>query len=159
MHSILLIALITGIGKSSLIQAILGTSPDIVHFDPPQTAMASVSPSSSISKSSVSRRSTIDTSFIPPTEAIVEIKASTKAYPPWYKVETERESQKTRSSLSRKESTNEVLERNIVFVDTPGYGSANDVLHFSFGMLIGSLMMCWLRSRDTLNRIMKRRST
>ena len=31
----LVIILILGIGKSSLIQAILQTSPDIVHYDPP----------------------------------------------------------------------------------------------------------------------------
>jgi hypothetical protein len=98
-----------------------------VHFDPPQAAP--LSPTSSFTKSS--RRSTMEhASIIPPTEQILEIKASTKAYPPWYKAETERELQKNRSSLSRRESANEVLERNIVFVDTPGYGSTNDVIAF-----------------------------
>lgn len=40
-----------GIGKSSLIQAILETSPDIVHYDPPQSASSATSSSSFIKPS------------------------------------------------------------------------------------------------------------
>jgi hypothetical protein len=118
-----------GIGKSSLIQAILQTSPDIVHFDPPQPAMPSLSsPSSSSSfiKPSLSRRGTVASNAIPPTENLLEIKASTRAYPAWWKSETERDT-KPKSPLTRRESAGEVLERNICFVDTPGYGSSDDV--------------------------------
>jgi hypothetical protein len=119
-----------GIGKSSLIQAILNTSPDIVHYDPPQPATSSISlsssSSSSFTKSSLSRRSTLEPNVIPSTENILEIKASTRAYPPWWKSETERDN-KSRPPLTRRESVGEVLERNICFVDTPGYGSSDDV--------------------------------
>src|ERR1700754_3436277 len=69
----LIIKLILGIGKSSLIQAILQSSPDIVHYDPPQPAKSPMSSSSSF----ISRRSTIssmDTNVIPPTDNILEIK-------------------------------------------------------------------------------------
>jgi hypothetical protein len=117
--------LIIGIGKSSLIQAILETSPDIVHYDPPQSA-SSVTSSSSFIKPSLSRRATLESHFLPPTDNILEIKASTCAYPPWWKSETERE-KSARPALGRRESMGEVLERNICFVDTPGYGSSDDV--------------------------------
>lgn len=118
-----------GIGKSSLIQAILDASPDIVHYDPPQPAISpsSSSTSSSFIKPSLSRRATLDQTAIPPTETILEIKASTRAYPTWWKQETERDLKNSRPSITRRESIGEVLERNIVFVDTPGYGSSDDV--------------------------------
>ena len=118
-----------GIGKSSLIQAILDASPDIVHYDPPQPAvsLSSSSASSSFIKPSLSRRATLDQPAIPPTESILEIKASTRAYPTWWKQETERDLKNSRPSITRRESIGEVLERNIVFVDTPGYGSSDDV--------------------------------
>jgi len=74
-----------------------------------------------------SRRSTLESTMIPPTDAIIEIKASTRAYPTWWKFETERDAKASRPSLSRRESVGEVLERNICFVDTPGYGSSDDV--------------------------------
>jgi len=117
----------TGIGKSNLIQAILHTSPDIVHYDPPQIATSSTSSSSSFIKPSLSRRGTLQPNTIPPTDNILEIKASTRAYPPWWKTETERDIKANRPIISRRESTGEVLERNICFVDTPGYGSSDDV--------------------------------
>jgi hypothetical protein len=119
-------SLTLGIGKSSLIQAILHTSPDIVHYDPPQPAMLST-PSSSYIKPSLSRRATLESNVLPPTENILEIKASTCAYPSWWKSETERDTKPTRPVLGRRESMGEVLERNICFVDTPGYGSSDDV--------------------------------
>jgi hypothetical protein len=65
----------------------------------------------------------MDTNVIPPTDNILEIKASTRAYPTWWT--TENDIDKSRSL--RRESVGEVLERNLVFVDTPGYGSSNDV--------------------------------
>ena len=74
-----------------------------------------------------SRRSTLESTMIPPTDAILEIKASTRAYPTWWKTETERDTKTSRPSLSRRGTVGEVLERNICFVDTPGYGSSDDV--------------------------------
>lgn len=61
---------------------------------------------------------------IPPTEDILEIKASTRAYPPWWEKERDKAA---RPPLARRESVGEVLERNLCFVDTPGYGNSNDV--------------------------------
>ena len=118
-----------GIGKSSLIQAILDASPDIVHYDPPQPVISpsSSSASSSFIKPSLSRRATLEQNIIPPTESILEVKASTRAYPTWWKQETERDLKSSRPSITRRESIGEVLERNVVFVDTPGYGSSDDV--------------------------------
>ena len=73
-------------------------------------------------KSSISRR--LDVNAIPPTESILEIKASTRAYPTWWTIENDFENS---NRTLRRESIGEVLERNLVFVDTPGYGSSNDV--------------------------------
>ena len=89
--------------------------------------MSSSSSSSSFIKQSLSRRGTLESNVIPPTENILEIKASTRAYPPWWKSETERDA-KPRPTMTRRESVGEVLERNICFVDTPGYGSSDDVI-------------------------------
>jgi len=94
--------------------------------------MSSSSSSSSFLKPSPSRRATLETNIIPPTENILEIRASTRAYPTWWKVETERDTKNARPPLARRESVGEVLERNICFVDTPGYGSSDDVLPPAF---------------------------
>jgi hypothetical protein len=86
-----------------------------------------MSSSSSFLKNSLSRRGTLETNVIAPTENILEIRASTRAYPTWWKAETERENKSIRPPLAKRESVGEVLERNICFVDTPGYGSSDDV--------------------------------
>jgi flagellar basal body rod protein FlgB len=43
--------------------------------------------------------------------------------------------------MSRRESSGEVLERNICFVDTPGYGSSDDVIWFNVILADSSSMM------------------
>lgn len=129
-------------------------STDIVHCDPPQP-VTSPSPSSTVfSKPSLPHRSTLEPNAIPPTDSILEIKASTRAYPNWWKSETDRDQAKKRPSLSRRESVNEVLERNICFVDTPGYGSSDDVPAFQ-PWSDGSLMTYLREYQVTLRRIMK----
>jgi hypothetical protein len=117
---------VVGIGKSSLIEAFLDMSPDIVHYDPPHP-VGSASPSASFVKPFMSRPTTLleTHGVLPSTDNIMEIRASTCAYPSWWKTESERE--KARPVLARRESVGEVLERNICFVDTPGYGSCDDV--------------------------------
>ena len=94
------------------------------------------SSSSSFTKPSLSRRSTLEPNVIPPTENILEIKASTRAYPPWWKSEAERETKSSRPQLTRRESVGEVLERNICFVDTPGYGSSDDVFPHEVRLIV-----------------------
>src|SRR5271168_1773435 len=129
-------------------------SEDIVHYDPPQTAPSlSSSSSSSLIKPSLSRRSTLQPNATPPTENILEIKASTHAYPSWWKAETERDSKSgNRPSLPRRESTGEVLERNVIFVDTPGYGSFDDVRLLILNLANTSSMTCWHAYQDTLKK-------
>ena len=112
-----------GIGKTSLIKAIVQSCKDIVHVDPVTTENVARRNSRSVSGSSHhswSGRTEGDT-----TKKISEIYASTKPYPHWW---SEHEDSKV---LRRRKSTTStgdvVLERNICFVDTPGYGSATSV--------------------------------
>ncbi|KAL8943588.1 MAG: hypothetical protein Q9216_000953 [Gyalolechia sp. 2 TL-2023] len=108
----ILIAGDAGLGKTSLIKSIVQLCEDIVHVDPvtlpaPLTAQ--------LSKGSDQTRS-LKASYSS-TSQIHEIWASTKAHPGWW---TELEENKT---LRRRKSIDDpVLERNICFVDTPGYG-------------------------------------
>jgi hypothetical protein len=100
-----------GIGKTSLIRSIVQLCEDIVHVDPP-------SPLNSLSQSpplkSKSRKRKAEGSGTP---HITEAHASTKSYPPWWTdVEESRVLRRRKSS-----TTDAVLERNICFVDTPGY--------------------------------------
>lgn len=85
------------IGKTSLIQSICRACEDIVHMDP--------IPSNGEDKS---------------TKQITGISASTRPYPNWW---TDFES---RNMLLRRKSIGEgVLERNLMFIDTPGLDVAN----------------------------------
>ncbi|KAF1975473.1 hypothetical protein BU23DRAFT_579115 [Bimuria novae-zelandiae CBS 107.79] len=99
-----------GLGKTSLIRSIVQLCDDIVHVDP-------LSPSSSISHSSphkVRSRKRTATS----TPHITETHASTKPYPPWWT-----DVEESRVLRKGKSSTDTVLERNLCFVDTPGYSA------------------------------------
>lgn len=59
------------------------------------------------------------------TKGITEVYASTKPYPTWW---SEHEDSKVlRRRKSSTAATETVLERNICFVDTPGYGSGTSV--------------------------------
>ncbi|KAL2021040.1 hypothetical protein VTK56DRAFT_7695 [Thermocarpiscus australiensis] len=123
-----LIAGDSGVGKTSLIKAIVQSCQHIVHVDP-------ITPSSLLSSSSVTRS-------VPPmagasgsrqrgsrrqssrestgTSQITEIYASTKPYPEWWS-----EVDDFRILRRRKSLGDAVLDRNICFVDTPGYGSGS----------------------------------
>ncbi|KAF2031261.1 hypothetical protein EK21DRAFT_99825 [Setomelanomma holmii] len=100
----------TGIGKTSLIRSIVQLCEDIVHVDP-------LSPSNSISHppppKSKSRRRRSHTAG---TSHITEIHASTKPYPHWWT-----DTEESRVLRRRKSSLDAILERNICFVDTPGF--------------------------------------
>ncbi|RPB27713.1 HSP90-domain-containing protein [Terfezia boudieri ATCC MYA-4762] len=96
----ILVAGDSGIGKSSLIKAIVQSCEDIVHVDPAAPP---------------SRHHIIH--FL----AEQRVYASTKPYPHWW---SEHEDSKVlRRRKSSTAATETVLERNICFVDTPGYGS------------------------------------
>lgn len=62
------------------------------------------------------------------TTQITEIYASTKAYPSWWSEVDESKVLRRRKSMG-----DSVLERNLCFVDTPGYGNKTSV---SFVLLL-----------------------
>ncbi|KAF1933929.1 uncharacterized protein M421DRAFT_414979 [Didymella exigua CBS 183.55] len=99
-----------GIGKTSLIRSIVQSCDDIVHVD-------SLSPSQSLlqppPRRPKSRRRQTDQGA---TLRVTEIHASTRPYPHWWT-----DVEETRVLRRRKSSTDTILERNICFVDTPGY--------------------------------------
>lgn len=99
-------------GKTSLIKSIVQGCEDIVHIDPFMVPM--------LSAEQFQRRvrNTRNASPTTATQSITEVHASTKPYPSWWS-ETE-----TSMLLRRKKSVGDtVLERNLCFVDTPGYSS------------------------------------
>lgn len=99
------------IGKTSLIRSIVQLCEDIVHVDP-------LSPSNSLSQTPPPKpksRKRKAGSF--GTSHITETHASTKSYPPWWT-----DVEESRALRRRKSSTDAVLERNLCFVDTPGFG-------------------------------------
>ncbi|KAF3004215.1 hypothetical protein E8E13_006997 [Curvularia kusanoi] len=103
-----------GIGKTSLIRSIVQSCEDIVHVDP-------LSPSQSLSqpppRKPKSRRRQTEQGA---TMRLTEIHASTRPYPYWWT-----DVEETRVLRRRKSSIDTVLERNICFVDTPGYVEGN----------------------------------
>jgi hypothetical protein len=95
----------SGTGKTSLIKSIVQVCEDVVHVDPVVTIDSS--------STSTTRR-----------DSIFETHASTKSYPPWWSDEIEQ----GRGLRRRKSMGDSILERNISFIDTPGWvmSGAND---------------------------------
>ncbi|KAI9769326.1 MAG: hypothetical protein M1839_003749 [Geoglossum umbratile] len=121
-----LIAGDSGIGKTSLIKSIVQMCEDIVHVDPlspsPASSLQSPLPHRRSSKSSKSSR--WDNANPNGTKQITEAYASTKPYPSWWSdLEESRVLRRRRKSMG-----DVVLERNLCFVDTPGYGSGTSFL-------------------------------
>lgn len=118
-----LIAGDSGIGKTSLVKAIVQSCEHIVHVDPiaPSPAASSVIRSSG---TAASRRGSRRHSSRPEvgTAQITEIFASTKPYPEWWSDLDDSRILKRRKSLG-----DTVLDRNVCFVDTPGYGCGSSV--------------------------------
>ncbi|MCJ1400422.1 hypothetical protein MMC11_003627 [Xylographa trunciseda] len=113
-----LIAGASGAGKSSLIKSIVQVCEDIVHVDP-----LSSNPPSLESLSSRKIKTSSKTVHFSATNQILEIYASTKAYPPWWS-----DFEDSKILRKRKGGGDTVLERNVCFVDTPGYDSGTSVL-------------------------------
>ena len=100
-----------GTGKSSLIKSIVQKCEDIVHIDPliSNTSQHVKIPETQTRKPKPSRTRG--------TQSIAEVYASTKPYPSW------RSDAEYTNFLGRRKSIgNTVLERNLCFIDTPGYG-------------------------------------
>jgi len=87
----------SGIGKTSLIKSIVQECEDIVHVDPIVTLDSSSTPATT-------------------TDDFFETHASTKSYPAWWS-----EIEQGRGLRRRKSMGDSILERNITFVDTPGW--------------------------------------
>ncbi|KAF5873486.1 putative heat shock protein [Botrytis fragariae] len=114
-----LIAGDSGVGKTSLIKAIVQVCEDIVHVDPLSTSLSPVSEKRRHSKNKAkSGGGNMQT-----TTQITEIYASTKAYPSWWSEVDESKVLRRRKSMG-----DSVLERNLCFVDTPGYGDKTSCL-------------------------------
>ncbi|OCK77166.1 hypothetical protein K432DRAFT_127530 [Lepidopterella palustris CBS 459.81] len=107
-----LIAGEAGVGKTSLIRSIVQLCEDIVHVDPLSPTQSASQPSPP--PKSKSRRRKTD---IIGTSRIIEVHASTKAYPSWWT-----DMEESRVMRKRKSIGDTVLERNLCFIDTPGYG-------------------------------------
>ncbi|MCJ1394946.1 hypothetical protein MMC18_007827 [Xylographa bjoerkii] len=113
-----LIAGASGVGKSSLIKSIVQVCEDIVHVDP-----LSSNPPSLESLSSRKTKTSSKTVHFSATNQILEVYASTKAYPSWWS-----DFEDSIVLRRRKTGGDTVLERNVCFVDTPGYDSGISVL-------------------------------
>jgi len=115
-----------------LIKAIVQSCEHIVHVDPITPPMTS----STVLRSSPRQRGSTGSGSgsgsgsrrlssrgaEAGTSQITEIYASTKPYPEWWS-----EIDDFRVLQRRKRLGNSVLDRNICFVDTPGYGSGSSV--------------------------------
>ncbi|EPS43932.1 hypothetical protein H072_2052 [Dactylellina haptotyla CBS 200.50] len=105
----ILVAGDSGIGKTSLIKSMIQANEDIVHVDP----WVYTTPDSSVTSSFYGGKDNLGT-----TNALTEIYGSTKPYPTWWS-----DFEDSRVLRRRKSSGETVLERNVCFVDTPGYGA------------------------------------
>lgn len=105
-------------GKTSLIKAIVQVCEDIVHVDPLSPTPAQTPEKRRCTK----RKGPSGGSDMQTTTQITEIYASTKAYPSWWSEVDESKILRRRKSMG-----DSVLERNLCFVDTPGYGNKTSV--------------------------------
>lgn len=92
---------------------------DIVHVDPLSTTPISIADTRRKKSKSKSRSGSAD---MQATSQITEVYASTRAYPAWWS-----DLEESRILRRRKSMGDSVLERNLCFVDTPGYGNKTSV--------------------------------
>ncbi|OTB17926.1 hypothetical protein K445DRAFT_315663 [Daldinia sp. EC12] len=104
----------SGIGKTSMVKAIVQTCEHIVHIDP---IPSQPEPSAHKKHTTLPRKASSSTS------SISEIYASTKPYPEWWSMLDEPHVSERRKSLG-----DSVLERNVCFVDTPGYRNGSSAM-------------------------------
>ncbi|KAI1412925.1 Septin-domain-containing protein [Hypoxylon sp. FL1857] len=104
----------SGVGKTSMVKAIVQMCEHIVHVDP--------IPSQTESKTH-KKQTTLPNRTSNSTSSISEIYASTKPYPEWWSTLDEPHISERRKSLG-----DNVLERNVCFVDTPGYRNGSSAM-------------------------------
>lgn len=117
----------SGIGKTCLLRSVMKTCDDIVHVDPSITA----STNSSQPCWSDLRN---DQRAYCATKQITELNASTKAYPPWWSDMDEGKGLKRGRSIS-----GAILDRNICFVDTPGWDSSGVAEHERMQVIVDAI--------------------
>ncbi|RKF66791.1 putative heat shock protein [Golovinomyces cichoracearum] len=122
----ILIAGDSGIGKTSLVKAIVQICQDIVHVDPIHVA----SPKLYCRNFNCTRRVRSRTPDIESTSKITEIYASTKPYPVWWS-----DLEDSHLLKRRRNAEDSVLERNLCFVDTPGYNTNTSQMECVFSVL------------------------
>lgn len=94
---------------------------DIVHVDPLSTSTPSALETTR-RKSKSKPKGKKSSGDLNSTSRIIEISASTRAYPQWWS-----ELDDVKFLRRRKSTGDSVLERNLCFVDTPGYGNGTSV--------------------------------
>ncbi|CZT02009.1 probable cell division control protein CDC12 [Rhynchosporium agropyri] len=115
-----LIAGDSGVGKTSLIKAIVQTCEDIVHVDPLSATPISIPETRRRSSRTKSKR---ESENLQTTTHITEVYASTRSYPSWWS-----DLEESRVLRRRKSMGDSILERNLCFVDTPGFGNQTSCL-------------------------------
>ena len=95
------------------------TCEDIVHVDPLSTVPIAAPETRRKRSKSKARSGSAD---MQATLQITEVYASTRAYPAWWS-----DLEESRILRRRKSMGDSVLERNLCFVDTPGYGNKTSV--------------------------------
>ncbi len=109
----------SGVGKTSLIKAVVQACEHIVHVDPITPAAGGLVVMGGRGRGKGGRRKGGKSQG---TREIVEVYASTKPYPEWWSEMDDAGVLRRRKSMG-----DAVLDRNICFVDTPGYGSGSSV--------------------------------
>lgn len=107
-----------------MIKSIVQASEDIVHVDPISTSSSLSGSRSGSSYFTMNNRANSDS-----TRKITEIYASTRPYPHWWSELDD--SKLLRRRKSKYGIEEQIIERNLCFVDTPGYG---------FGTSVGSFL-------------------
>lgn len=142
------LSLDTGIGKTSLIKAIVQTSDAIVHVDPitptPQPTLLGQRSSPRPSRKTKSSKNGSA------TNQISEISASTKPYPEWWSDLDDFRLLKRRKSLGG----DTILDRNICFIDTPGYSDGSSVSLDSF-LTETSDLLTIMQSMETITPVIR----
>ncbi|OTA95120.1 hypothetical protein M434DRAFT_394012 [Hypoxylon sp. CO27-5] len=104
----------SGVGKTSMVKAMVQICEHIVHVDPI---------SSQAETKTHKKQATLPRRVSSPTSGISEIYASTKPYPEWWSTLDDPDVSQKRKSLG-----DNLLERNVCFVDTPGYRSGSSAM-------------------------------
>lgn len=104
-----------GSGKTSLIKSIVQTCEDIVHVDPSSPVKLQRDSAGQLKRDRRSTNGTVKQELLS-DHAFAEINASTKPYPAWWSDVDE-----GRTLRRRKSFGDVVLERNVTFIDTPGW--------------------------------------